>query len=47
MTFNSLKAEAMKFTGTEDEFAAEYIVPGIARRAYRSARRKVAVENSA
>ena len=44
MAFNSIKAWAIEFTGSEDEFVAECIFPEMARRAYRSARRKVAVE---
>ncbi|HUW95969.1 MAG TPA: hypothetical protein VMW58_09280 [Anaerolineae bacterium] len=37
--FNDLKAEAATFEGTEDEFATSCIVPNMARRAYRAARR--------
>ena len=41
MAFNSLKAEAMKFTGTEGEFAADFDGLDMARRAYRAAKRKL------
>ena len=47
MAFNSLKAETLKFTGTEDEFAVEYdVMPNMARRAYRSAKRRLVVEEA-
>jgi len=37
--FNDLKKYARSFEGTEDEFAVKYIVPEMARRAYRAAKR--------
>ena len=40
--FNDIKKEALSFEGTEDEFAAGWIVPHMARRAYRSAKSKEA-----
>jgi len=37
--FNDLKRMASKFSGTEDEFAKSVILPNMARRAYRAAKR--------
>ena len=37
--FNDIKKAALVFEGSEDEFASRWLVPNMARRAYRSARR--------
>ena len=37
--FNDLKRMASKFSGTEDEFAKSVILPNMARRAYRAAKK--------
>lgn len=36
--YNDIKAEALDFNGDEDAFAATWIVPNMARRAYRAAK---------